>query len=163
MKGHGCLVVHIGTAESFAQLLLERAVQSPDAVAYRFVDDDESADEITYADLDTRARAVAAMIIAVTGGRPDPALPLFAPGLDYLAGLFGCFYAGVPAVPAFPPDPTRLARTMPRLAAIIEDTDPDVILTTSDIAPLLRDWVGTALAGRAPRVIATDTINGDGR
>ncbi|MDW6062850.1 fatty acyl-AMP ligase [Streptomyces sp. FXJ1.4098] len=143
-------------AGSFARLLRERAAYEPDALAYRFVADDESAAEITYAELDARARAVAARLSAATDGRPDPVLLLFAPGLDYLAGLFGCFYAGVPAVPAFPPDPARLARTMPRLAAIIEDTGSDTVLTTSDIAPLLADWLTTALGGRTPRLIATD-------
>ncbi|KJK56462.1 non-ribosomal peptide synthase [Saccharothrix sp. ST-888] len=149
-------------AESFVQLLRERAIRSPDVVAYRFVGDDESADEITYAELDRRARAVAARLTAATRGRPEPALLLFAPGLDYLAGLFGCFYAGVPAVPAFPPDPTRLARTMPRLAAIIEDTGSDTVLTTSNIAPLMTEWLTTALGGRTPRVISTDVIEDDG-
>lgn len=147
---------------SFARLLRERAAHEPDALAYRFVADDESAAEITYAELDARARAVAARLSAATDGRPDPALLLFAPGLDYLAGLFGCFYAGVPAVPAFPPDPARLARTMPRLAAIIEDTGSDTVLTTSDIAPLLADWLTTALGGRTPRLIATDLADPTG-
>ncbi|WP_244283129.1 fatty acyl-AMP ligase [Streptomyces flavidovirens] len=144
----------------FAALLHERALHRPDVVAYRFVGDDESAEEITYAELDKRARTVAASILATTRGRPDPALLLFAPGLDYLAGLFGCFYAGVPAVPAFPPDPTRLARTLPRLAAIIQDAGSDVVLTTSDIAPLMADWLATAIDGRAPRLITTDTPAG---
>ncbi|MEU1466824.1 fatty acyl-AMP ligase [Streptomyces sp. NPDC005761] len=143
-----------------ASLLHERALRQPDVVAYRFVGEDESAEEITYAELHRRALIVAARILATTQGRPDPALLLFAPGLDYLAGLFGCFYAGVPAVPAFPPDPTRLARTLPRLAAIIRDTGSDVVLTTSDLAPLMADWLATTLDGRAPRLIATDAPAG---
>ncbi|MEV4439107.1 fatty acyl-AMP ligase [Streptomyces sp. NPDC049577] len=133
-------------------------MRSPDAVAYRFVDEDESADQITYAELDTRARAVATGILGATGNRNDPVLLLYAPGLDYLTGLFGCFYAGVPAVPAFPPDPTRLARTVPRLAAIIEDSGADTVLTTSDIAPFLAGGLTPATAGRALRLLATDTI-----
>ncbi|MDH6222517.1 AMP-binding protein [Streptomyces pseudovenezuelae] len=134
-------------------------MRSPDVVAYRFVADDESAVEITYAQLDARARAVAARIMTATGGRREPAFLLFAPGLDYLAGLFGCFYAGVPAVPAFPPDPARLARTMPRLAAIIEDAGSDVVLTTSDIAPFVEDRLATALGDRTPRTVATDVVD----
>ncbi|MEE1930310.1 fatty acyl-AMP ligase [Streptomyces sp. TRM 70351] len=148
-------------AGSFAEVLRARAEQSPGAVAYRFAGDDESAAECTYGELDARARTVAARLAAGTGGRPGPALLLFAPGLDYLAGLFGCFYAGVPAVPAFPPDPTRLARTLPRLAAIIEDAGSDTVLTTSDLAPLLRDWLTAERGGRAPRVVTTDPA-GDG-
>ncbi|MFE0173428.1 fatty acyl-AMP ligase [Streptomyces sp. NPDC059002] len=143
----------------FARLLHERARQAPDVVAHRFVHDDESAEELTHAALDARARTVAAGIAAATGGRPDPVLLLFAPGPDYLAALFGCFYAGVPAVPAFPPDPTRLARTLPRLAAIIEDAGASTVLTTSDIAPLLAEWLTSTLGGRAPHLIATDTLD----
>lgn len=147
---------------SFVSLLRERTLLRPNAVAYRFLRDDESAAEITYAELDHRARAVAAGILATAReGPPGPALLLFAPGLDYLAGLLGCFYAGVPAVPAFPPDPSRLERTLPRLAAIIQDAGSDVVLTTSDIAPLMSQWITTAVEGRAPRVITTDTLEGD--
>ncbi|MET7358350.1 fatty acyl-AMP ligase [Streptomyces sp. NPDC005562] len=146
----------------FARLLHERARQAPDVVAHRFVHEDESADELTHAALDARARAVAAGILAATDGRPEPVLLLFAPGPDYLAALFGCFYAGVPAVPAFPPDPARLARTLPRLAAIIEDAGASTVLTTSDIAPLMADWLTTTLGGRAPRLLATDTLDSAG-
>jgi acyl-CoA synthetase (AMP-forming)/AMP-acid ligase II len=145
-------------AKTFAQALHERAMHSPDKIAFRFVADDESAQEITYAELDTRARTVAAGLLERAETGSAPALLLFAPGLDYLAGLFGCFYAGVPAVPAFPPDPTRLARTLPRLAAIIEDAGSDVVLTTSDIRPLIEQWLETTL-GRAPRVISTDLLD----
>ncbi|WP_373558719.1 fatty acyl-AMP ligase [Streptomyces sp. WZ.A104] len=147
---------------SFASLLRERALLRPDAVAYRFVADDESAEEITYGELDERARAVAAAVLAADRGRTGPALLLFAPGLDYLAGLFGCFYAGVPAVPAFPPDASRLSRTLPRLAAIIEDAGADVVLTTSDLAALMADWLATAVDGHVPQVITTDAPAEDG-
>ncbi|MFJ2768922.1 fatty acyl-AMP ligase [Streptomyces sp. NPDC087300] len=143
----------------FAQLLHERARHAPDVVAHRFVHEDESAEELTHAALDARARAVAAGVLAATDGRPEPVLLLFAPGPDYLAALFGCFYAGVPAVPAFPPDPTRLARTLPRLAAIIEDAGSSTVLTTSDIAPLMADWLTTTFGGRAPCLLAVDTLD----
>lgn len=148
-------------ARTFAHALHERATRSPEALAFRFVADDESADEITYAALDARARTVAAGLLDVPEGGGDPTLLLFAPGLDYLAGLFGCFYAGVPAVPAFPPDPTRLSRTLPRLAAIIEDTGSAVVLTTTDIKPLIEQWLESTM-GRAPRVIATDALEAGG-
>jgi len=147
-------------SENLAQLLHERANKSPDALAYRFVGKGESAEEITYAELDARARAVAATIMAATGARPHPMLLLFAPGLDYIVGLFGCFYAGAPAVPAFPPDPTRLARTLPRLVAIMDDAGSDVVLTTSDLEALMAGFLATTR--RSLRVIATDRISTGG-
>jgi acyl-CoA synthetase (AMP-forming)/AMP-acid ligase II len=146
-------------ADNFAQILSEQARGSADSAAFRFIDDDGDTEAVTYAEVDRRARAVAAAITAATEGRPEPALLLFAPGLDYLTGLFGCFHAGVPAVPAFPPDPARLARTMPRLLAIIEDSAANLVLTTSAIAGLLEDWLASAVTGRPPRVLAIDTVD----
>ncbi len=63
----------------------------------------------------------------------ERALLLYPPGLEYIAGFFGCLYAGVIAVPAYPPDPMRLERTLPRLRAIIRDAQARVVLTTSFI------------------------------
>ncbi|MFG3259821.1 fatty acyl-AMP ligase [Streptomyces sp. NPDC048172] len=144
-------------AVDFARVLHDRALRSPDVTGFRFVAEDGSAVETTYAGLDARARAVAARVTADGARHTGPALLLYAPGNEYLAGLFGCFHAGVPAVPAFPPDPTRLARTLPRLAAIIEDAGARTVLTTSDIAPLVEEWLTIGLGGHAPRVIVTDT------
>jgi acyl-CoA synthetase (AMP-forming)/AMP-acid ligase II len=45
----------------------------------------------------------------------ERALLLYPPGLDYLAAFFGCLYAGVVAVPAYPP---RNQRNTPRIKAI---------------------------------------------
>lgn len=151
---------------SFAQVLHDRAGRLPDALAFRFVLDDGRAREVSYADLDLRARTVAAAILAATQGSPRPALLLYEPGLDYLAGLFGCFYAGIPAVPAFPPGATRLPRTMSRLLSIVEDADAGLVLTTAKLAPGLREWLGSVMTGRVmtgraagssmPLVLATD-------
>lgn len=150
-------------AETFAQVLHERAAQAPDVMALRFLLDDGRAQEITYAELDKRARAVAARILEATGGRrSEPALLIYAPGIDYVAGLFGCFYAGVPAVPAFPPDSTRLHQTTSRLLPIIEDAKPHLVLSTGDIAGILGGWLASLLGRGSPRVLATDSAGHDG-
>jgi acyl-CoA synthetase (AMP-forming)/AMP-acid ligase II len=147
-------------AESFAQVLRAKARQSADALAFRFLRDGGQVEESTYAELDKRARAVAARILAATDGGSEPALLLFAPGLDYLSGLAGCFYAGVPAVPAFPPGTTRLPRTISRLRAIVADAGAGLVLTTSELAPIVDEWLGSTLDGRSLDVIATDLIGG---
>jgi acyl-CoA synthetase (AMP-forming)/AMP-acid ligase II len=146
-------------AESLTQILRQRARQSADAVAFRFVHGDGQTEEVTYAELDRRARAVAASLVDATGGRAEPALLLYAPGVDYLTGLIGCFYAGLPAVPAFPPGTTRLPRTMSRLLSIIEDAGVRLVLTTAENAPIVAEWFPSTVAGRAPQVIATDVID----
>src|SRR5690606_7000618 len=78
------------------------------------------------------------------------------PGLEYLEALFGCMYAGVIAVPAYPPDPARLARTLPRIQAISRDARTAAALTTSAIAAVAPSIVETTSElGRIPW-IATD-------
>jgi len=118
---------------TLGEMLQHRARQSPDKVAYIYLGDGEREHaRLTYRDLDRRARAVASAIRSrdATGLR---ILLLFAPGVDFVVALFGCFYAGAIAVPAYPPDPMRLDRTLPRLTAIVKDSAPALVLTTSDL------------------------------
>jgi acyl-CoA synthetase (AMP-forming)/AMP-acid ligase II len=55
-------------------------------------------------------------------------LLLYLPGLDFIAAFFGCLVGGAIAVPAYPPDPTRLGRTLPRLEAIAADARATCVL-----------------------------------
>jgi acyl-CoA synthetase (AMP-forming)/AMP-acid ligase II/acyl carrier protein len=65
------------------------------------------------------------MARGLTGER---ALLLYPPGLEFIAAFFGCLYAGVVAVPAYPPDFDRLAATLPRLGAIARDSSAAIVL-----------------------------------
>ena len=106
-------------------VLLDR----PDGVTYRFLADGEN-DEvaISNADMDRRARAIAASLRErVSEG--ERALLLYPPGLDYIAAFLGCLYARVIAVPAYPPNPARLeAHPAPAASASIDDARPAVVL-----------------------------------
>lgn|GEM_PF-6978595 len=88
----------------------------------------------------------------------ERALLLYPPGLDFIGAIVGCFTANVIAVPAYPPDPTRLDRTLPRLQAIVRDAAPAVVLTTSTIRDAFR-----TIGGMVPELmqltwIATDEL-----
>src|SRR6185503_16401252 len=99
--------VRAAGCETLVDLLRWRAEASPDRVVYRFVPGDGKQEQrITYGQLDQRARSIAARVreTAASGAR---ALLLIPPGLDYVAAYFGCLYAGVIAVPAYPPNPRR--------------------------------------------------------
>ncbi|HZM82448.1 MAG TPA: MupA/Atu3671 family FMN-dependent luciferase-like monooxygenase [Candidatus Limnocylindrales bacterium] len=84
----------------------------------------------SYSDLDRRARAIAA-VLGQRCDAGDRALLLMPPGLDYVAAFFGCLYAGVIAVPAYPPATGKAARGLPRIEAICADARPTVALTVS--------------------------------
>src|ERR1044071_6314680 len=91
-------------------VLRRRAAHQGAQVAFTFLLDGETEEaSLTYAELDARARAIAVSLQGYVGKR---ALLLYPPGLEYIAALFGCFYAGVVAVPVYPP---RLNRHLLRL------------------------------------------------
>ena len=140
---------------SFVDLLQQRAGLHPDRLAFSFLQDGDSETvRLSYADLDRRARAIAAALQA-RGLSGQRALLLYNPGLDFVAGFFGCLYADVTAVPAYPP---RSAQLLTRLAAIIRDADVAVALTTEES----REGIQTRLqelGGPVPQeLIATDTL-----
>jgi acyl-CoA synthetase (AMP-forming)/AMP-acid ligase II/acyl carrier protein len=117
-------------ARTLVELLRLRAGEVPDRRAYTFLLNGEVEDgHVTYGELDLRARAIAARLQALsTPG--ERALLLYPPGLEYVAALFGCFYAGVVAVPAYPP---RRNKSDPRLQSIVADCGPVLALTTPEL------------------------------
>lgn len=127
--------------ETLVALLRHRAHSQPDQRAYTFLADGESDEEpISYGELDRRARAVAGWLQSLGLKKDDRALLLFPAGLDFIASFFGCLYAGVVAVPAYPP---RMNRSLDRIQAIACDADARVALTTESVlervGPLLHD------------------------
>jgi acyl-CoA synthetase (AMP-forming)/AMP-acid ligase II/acyl carrier protein len=120
------------------------ADEHAEKIGYTFLLDGETEEQnLTYAELDLRARAIGARLQSVC--RPgDHVILLFDPGLDYIAALFGCEYAGVVPVPAYPADPFRAKRTLPRLQAIASDCGATVALGDGEGIRLL----GSGLAGQ---------------
>ncbi|MCP4691390.1 MAG: fatty acyl-AMP ligase, partial [Desulfobacterales bacterium] len=92
-----------GKVSTLVELLRQRALEQPHRTAYTFLVDGEAREiRMTRQDLDRRARTIAAELLR-HGSRGDRALLLYPPGLEFIASFFGCLYAGVIAVPAYPP------------------------------------------------------------
>lgn len=104
-------------------------VAKPEEVAFRFLRDDHDDVVLTYSQLEERARAIAAYLVG-EGMRGQRALMMYPPGLEFVEALMGCFYAGVTAVPAYPP---RRNRNMGRINAISEDVEASIALTVADV------------------------------
>src|SRR5439155_506248 len=110
-----------------------RAEHQSDRLAYGFLTDGESQEvQVTYGQLDRLARAIGALLQEI-GDAGQPVLLLYPPGLDFVAAFFGCTFAGMTAVPAYPPHPGRAGRVLPRLRAILESAQPRAVLTTSEL------------------------------
>jgi acyl-CoA synthetase (AMP-forming)/AMP-acid ligase II len=88
---------------NFVELLSHRAKNQSKQKAYSFLKNGETEIEsLTYQELQIKAQAIATSLqsLKVYGER---ALLLYQPGLDFIAAFLGCLYAGVIAVPAYPP------------------------------------------------------------
>ncbi|MGW6687019.1 fatty acyl-AMP ligase [Streptomyces sp. NPDC054961] len=105
-------------------------------------DPDGTWQTLTFTQVDLRARALAAALESrfPRGGRVAVLCPQ---GLDYGVAFLACLYAGMIAVPLFPPEDPR--RT-DQLAAVLADADPVCLLTVSPNTPACRDLAG----GRVP-------------
>jgi acyl transferase domain-containing protein/acyl-CoA synthetase (AMP-forming)/AMP-acid ligase II/acyl carrier protein len=127
---------------SFVDVVRGQAADRPDLAAFTFLENGETeSDALTYAQLDRNARAVAARLQASTSAG-DRALLLYPPGLDFIAAFLGCLYAGVVAVPAYPP---RRNRSIERLNAIGADAQATVALTNATGAKSLARGDGGVL------------------
>ena len=116
---------------TLVDILRLRAIEQPTREAFTFlIDGENDAQTFTYAQLDRQARAIAAQL-QQRAAPGDRVLLLLSPGPDYIAAFFGCLYAGVIAVPAYPPHPAHIERSLPRLAVLAHDAQPRVALTTS--------------------------------
>lgn len=120
-------------APTLVEMLQLRSHHSADRTAFIFLADGDTAEvPITYGELDRRARAIGARLQQQLSPG-DRAVLLYQPGLDYLAGFFGCLYAGVIAVPAYPPNPVRPKPTLPRIVTIVSDSQAAAVLTSDSL------------------------------
>jgi len=117
-------------AETIVDLLRQRASYRPHDRAFTFLIDGENEElNISYAELDRKARSLGAWLIA-SGMAGKRVLLLYPSGLDFIAAFMGCLYGGAIAVPAYPP---RKNRSVERIEAIAADADASVALTTRDV------------------------------
>jgi len=116
----------VSNVATLVHLLRWRAETRPNDQAYLFLDSEGfESDRLTYGALDRRACAIACTLQSMGVSGSEPVLLLYPPGLDYVAGFFGCLYAGAIAVPAYPPN----GRNITRLESIMRDAAPRVALT----------------------------------
>jgi 8-amino-7-oxononanoate synthase len=117
-------------APTIVDLLRQRAAYRPHDRAFTFLVDGENEElNITYAELDRKARALGAWLLS-EGMAGKRVLLLYPSGLDFIAAFMGCLYGGAIAVPAYPP---RKNRSVERIEAIASDADASVALTTRDV------------------------------
>ncbi|MCP4137564.1 MAG: fatty acyl-AMP ligase [bacterium] len=128
--------VHISkkskTYSTFIELLDDRVAIHPTKQAYTFLNfsgNTRSEETFTYEELYKKVLAIASFL-QEHQGISQRALLFFPPGLEYITAFLGCLFAGVIAVPLYPPLSVKMA---PRLKTIASDSQAEIVLTTHSI------------------------------
>jgi acyl-CoA synthetase (AMP-forming)/AMP-acid ligase II len=131
---------------ALVETLWMRAEKTPGRPAYEFVGD-RGIETLTYAALRERVAHVAGLLRDAGATAAAPALLLYPPGLDYVVALHACFAAGVPALPAYPPNPAqRLDVGVARLERLLSDAEPRFLLAQPEWAPMIESLSEAAAA-----------------
>ncbi|MBR8743439.1 fatty acyl-AMP ligase [Nocardiopsis sp. MG754419] len=113
--------------------------------------------ELGYADLDRRARSVAAALRRRVG--PGDRVAVLCPHTaGYVTAFLGCLYAGVIAVPLHAPEPFRGPE---RVHSVLEDCDPSLILTTGRTLAATRTMLKDTRFADLPLCEVEDLAVGD--
>ena len=142
---------------SLVELLRWRAARQEKQVAYTYylLDGEEEEASITYGDLDRQARVIAAHLQEM-GMAGERALLLYPPGLEFIAAFFGCLYAGVVGVPAYPP---RRRRSEQLLVAMATDSKAALALTTSAVLSDVERWLARVPDLKDLQPLTTDRLD----
>jgi amino acid adenylation domain-containing protein len=148
-------IIHLDPPRGIGTLVdvLRLRAQQPNREAYTFLLDGETSSlSLSYTELDERARAIGALLgqQAAPGSR---ALLLYPPGLEYIAAFFGCLYAGIVAIPAYPP---QMNWRTSRLPAIVADAQATLALTTRQMLASMDRWLAQAPELQQLQWLATD-------
>lgn len=138
--------------------LRQRAQYQPDKTAYIFLENGETeTGSLTYRELDQQAQKIAATLQSLVAPG-ERALMLYPSGLEFIAAFFGCLYAGVVAVPAYPP---RQNQRLSRLQAIVTDAQAKITLTTNALLSNIQAQFAQETELADLHCLATDLISVD--
>jgi phthiocerol/phenolphthiocerol synthesis type-I polyketide synthase C len=145
------------TAPTLLDLVRQRAERYRDKVAFdycHFSPGGEEHDRLTYHELDIKARAIASTLQR-QGATGERVLVLCPSGLDFVAGFFGCIYAGAVAVPVHPPVRSRV---IGRVASILRDVQAGFVLASAGSQAELRAVVDGLADGSSLQWCAADAV-----
>lgn len=143
---------------SLVSLLRERAGLQPDDLAFRYTDYEQDwagiTETLSWAQLYQRTLNVA-HAVRRHGAVGDRAVILAPQGLAYIVAFLGAMQAGLIAVPLSVP---AAGSHEERATAVLADTTPTVILTTSAAAGTVAEYVQRSNPAGAPAIIDIDSL-----
>ena len=145
------------TTPTLLDLVRQRAERYRDKVAFDYCHYSPGGEEhsrLTYHELDIKARAIASTLQR-QGAAGERVLVLCPSGLDFIAGFFGCIYAGAVAVPVHPPVHNRV---IGRVGSIVRDAQARFVLTTAELQAELKAVVDDLAGGNPLLWSAADAV-----
>jgi natural product biosynthesis luciferase-like monooxygenase protein/amino acid adenylation domain-containing protein len=144
---------------TIVDVVRERACRQPDHQVLTFLLDGETeAGGLTFAGLDRQASLLGAALLAHAESG-DRVLLLLPSGPELVTAFFGCLYAGLIAVPAYPPRPRK---PEPRLRAVAADAAPRIVLTSAALLPRARQALDGAPGLERAVWLAVEELSGQG-
>ena len=128
-------------ANSIAEILQQRAITTPQSLAYIFLADGENKEQkLTYQELDQQAKAIATQLqnLVKPGDRALLIYP-YAAVLDFICAFMGCLYAGVVAVPCHPP---MNSLTSEEISTRLVNSEAAIILSNTKLLGKLKTQLG---------------------
>lgn len=144
---------------NFVSILSRLAAKRPADIALIIVNEQDGRavdTPFTYAELDQRVRALAAQL-QQQFDKGNRVLLMLDNDEHYAIAFFACLYAGLIAVPAFPPESAR-QQHLSRLTGIALDAQACCVLTVNKVL----DLVAASVRDLKTPVIAIDAIGVDG-
>jgi len=143
-------------AETLVDILRGRAKEKPHQKVYKYLIDGETEEtSLTYEQLEQKAKAIAAYLQSLCSPQ-DRVLLLYPSSIDYITAFFGCLYAGVIAIPAYPPRPNR---SLNRIHNILQNADTKIALTSTDTLQSLERQLSKTPELQDLHWITTNTVN----
>ena len=148
---------------SVLSVLRERAGLQPNDPAFTYTDYEQGwagvAESLTWSQVYRRTLNIAHEV-RHHGSAGDRAVILAPQGLDYIAAFLGSMQAGFIAVPLSVP---QIGSHDERVNAVLQDTSPTVILTTSSVVGSIAEYAHPRNGDAAPSIIEIDLLDLDSR
>ncbi|OCQ19651.1 non-ribosomal peptide synthetase [Pseudoalteromonas luteoviolacea] len=125
-----------------------------DTAFHYFFSDDHPSKTLSYQQLDYRARQIGAQL-SLHFDKGDRALLLYNSGFEFIEAFFACLYAGVVAVPVYPP---KKNQNIARLRSIIFDAGAKGVLTSEKVNAIARPLFEAETSLNSLALFATDSI-----
>ncbi|AFY78523.1 acyl-CoA synthetase (AMP-forming)/AMP-acid ligase II [Pleurocapsa sp. PCC 7327] len=128
---------------TLVELLYDRAQSQPNKTAFTFLKDGETqAINLTYQELEQQAKAIALQLKVLKIKQGDRAVLVYPydGALEFIAAFFGCLYAGVVAVPCYPPQNSLALRD---LQSRLFSCQAQIILTSKSLLAKLKNQLIT--------------------